>query len=95
MVVINDLENGDDPPNKDHKGPTATKETLVFAGEYGKQKLNSGEYTKTNGEKGNFNDRPENKLSQRAKDSNNFAKGLKSLHLLGTAGNIYSFGDGA
>ena len=52
---------------------------LSATGEIGDQKLHSGSYTKLNGTKGNFNDRPFKRLSQWGKANKNFDQGLSKM----------------
>ncbi len=53
-------------------------------GAYGERAFKKGSYTQTNGNKGNFQDRPYKKLSQNAKSNYNFSKDLGKLSKAGT-----------
>jgi hypothetical protein len=53
--------------------------TTSAAAVVGDKKLNSGSYTQTNGEKGNFNNKPDKKLSQLGKSNKSFAKNLAKM----------------
>ncbi|NDI99427.1 hypothetical protein GWA97_10115 [Flavobacterium sp. LaA7.5] len=54
-----------------------------FAGDYGKELFDNGSYKQTNGNIGNFNDRPFKRLSKNAKARYGFAKDLKTLKKAG------------
>src|SRR5690554_378994 len=86
--------NGNNTSESKNHGATIATSTYSALGENGQKSLESGEYIQTNGKKGNFNDRPYNRLSRNGKAHFDRAKGLSKLKLLGTVGNIYSFGDG-
>ena len=86
--------NGNNTSESKNHGATIATSTYSALGEHGQKSLESGEYIQTNGKKGNFNDRPYNRLSRNGKAHFDRAKGLSKLRLLGAVGNIYSFGDG-
>ena len=86
--------NGNNTSESKNHGATIATSTYSALGEHGQKSLESGEYIQTNGKKGNFNDRPYNRLSRNGKAHFDRAKGLSKLKLLGAVGNIYSFGDG-
>lgn len=53
-------------------------------GAYGERAFKSGSYTQTNGNKGNFHDRPFKRLSQNAKANYNYASNLSKLSKAGS-----------
>lgn len=67
-----------------------TEFAYSVAGAYGEAAGKSGKYTQTNGNTGNFNDRPYKRLSQNAKANYDFTKNLKYLKKAGTATAVVS-----
>lgn len=74
----------------DHKGLMFTEFAYSVAGAYGEAAGKSGKYTQTNGNTGNFNDRPYNRLSKNAKAHYNFAKNLRYLKKAGYVATVVS-----
>src|SRR5690554_1590369 len=74
----------------DHKGLMFTEFAYSVAGAYGEAAGKSGKYTQTNGNTGNFNDRPYKRLSQNAKAHYNFTKNLRYLKKAGTVATVVS-----
>ena len=66
------------------KGLQISEYMYSMAGAYGEAASKRGIYTQTNGNRGNFNDRPYKRLSQNAKAKYDFTRNLKYLKKAGT-----------